>query len=114
DYLLLLTNIGTLFAFVIVCAAEPIMRKLYPNAARPFRVPGSPFVPILGVLTCLMLMFSLPWENWHRLFVRMAIGLAIYFFYGRKHSVMAVNLEQEVGEHGASSANASTNREPSA
>jgi APA family basic amino acid/polyamine antiporter len=104
DFLLLLTNIGTLFAFVIVCAAVMIMRKIYPNAERPFRCPAVPLVPILGVLCCLMLMFSLPWENWWRLFFWMGIGLCIYFFYGRKHSVMAQHLAKEIAEHGAGGA----------
>src|SRR5205807_9706301 len=104
DYLLLLTNIGTLFAFVIVCAAVLIMRRLYPNAQRPFRCPWVPFVPIMGVLACLMLMFSLPWENWTRLFVWMAIGLIIYFSYGRKRSVMAKHLAQELAAHGTGGA----------
>ena len=104
DFLLLLTNIGTLFAFVIVCTAVLIMRKKYPDAERPFRCPWVPFVPIMGVLCCLMLMFSLPWENWWRLFAWMAIGLVIYFAYGRKHSVMTVNLSREIAEHGAGGA----------
>src|SRR3984957_17631985 len=67
DALLLLTNIGTLFAFVIVCAAVLIMRWTNPDAERPFRAPFYPAVPILGILSCLMLMFSLPVENWYRL-----------------------------------------------
>src|SRR5205085_11744716 len=104
DYLLLLTNIGTLFAFVVVCLAVLIMRKKYPNAERPFRCPWVPFVPVLGVLACLMLMFSLPWANWYRLFIWMAIGLVIYFFYGRKHSVMTTNLSHEIAAHGAGGA----------
>src|SRR4030095_14311108 len=57
-----LTNIGTLFAFVVVCAAVLIMRRLEPNAERPFRAPLSPFVPVAGILTCLMLIISLPEE----------------------------------------------------
>lgn len=83
-----LVNIGTLFAFVIVCAAVLIMRKTNPEAERPFRAPLVPFVPIAGILTCLLLMFSLPEENWLRLFIWLAIGMVIYFGYGRKHSVM--------------------------
>ncbi|MDP4175176.1 MAG: amino acid permease [Bacteroidota bacterium] len=83
-----LVNIGTLFAFVIVCAAVLIMRRTHPEAERPFRSPWVPFIPIMGILTCLMLMFSLPEENWLRLFVWLAIGFVIYFGYGRKHSVM--------------------------
>jgi APA family basic amino acid/polyamine antiporter len=105
DALLHLTNIGTLLAFVIVCAAVLIMRKKYPNAERPFRCPWVPFVPIMGVLTCLMLMFSLPSENWWRLLVWLGIGFVIYFFYGRKHSVMAAkNLSAEIAEHGTGGA----------
>ena len=83
-----LVNIGTLFAFVIVCAAVLIMRKTHPNAERPFRAPFVPVVPILGIAICLLLMFSLPKENWLRLFVWLGIGVVIYIFYGRKHSVM--------------------------
>jgi APA family basic amino acid/polyamine antiporter len=86
DALLLMTNIGTLFAFMIVCAAVFIMRRTNPDAKRPFRAPLYPIVPILGVLTCLMLMFSLPVENWYRLIVWMAIGFVIYFSYGYWHS----------------------------
>ncbi|PYQ60832.1 MAG: amino acid permease [Acidobacteria bacterium] len=112
DALLLLTNIGTLFAFVIVCAAVLIMRRIYPNAERPFRCPWVPFIPIMGVLSCLMLMFSLPWDNWVRLFGWMAIGLVIYFSYGRKHSVMALNLAKEIAEHGAGGAYTSGTHEP--
>jgi len=62
-----LVNIGTLLAFVIVCAAVLIMRRTHPEAERPFRAPLVPFVPIAGILLCLLLMFSLPWENWLRL-----------------------------------------------
>ena len=83
-----LVNIGTLFAFVIVCAAVLIMRRTNPDAERPFRAPFVPFVPIAGILTCLLLMFSLPAENWLRLFVWLAIGFIIYFFYGRHHSIL--------------------------
>ena len=111
DALLHLTNIGTLLAFVIVCAAVLIMRKKYPNAERPFRCPWVPFVPIMGVLSCLMLMFSLPYENWWRLFVWLALGLVIYFTYGRKHSVMTLNLAREIAEHGTGGAYTSGTRE---
>jgi APA family basic amino acid/polyamine antiporter len=83
-----LVNIGTLFAFVVVCAAVLIMRKTNPEAERPFRAPFVPLVPILGIITCLILMFSLPVENWLRLFGWLAIGMLIYFFYGKKHSIM--------------------------
>src|SRR3954468_3850450 len=86
DALLHMTNIGTLFAFVIVCAAVLIMRRTNPEAKRPFRAPFYPFVPILGILTCLMLMFSLPVENWYRLIVWMVLGFLLYFAYGHSHS----------------------------
>jgi len=84
-----LVNIGTLFAFVIVCLAVLVMRATHPEVKRPFRCPMVPLVPILGVLFCLLLMFSLPGENWLRLFVWMAVGLVLYDVYGRKHSILA-------------------------
>jgi APA family basic amino acid/polyamine antiporter len=93
DALLHLTNIGTLFAFVIVCAAVLIMRRTNPDAPRPFRCPMVPLVPILGILMCLLLMFSLPAANWLRLFAWLAIGMVIYFFYGRHHSVIRKQME---------------------
>ncbi|MEI6652107.1 MAG: amino acid permease [Chlorobiaceae bacterium] len=83
-----LVNIGTLFAFVVVCSAVLIMRKTHPDANRPFRAPLVPFVPIAGILTCLTLMFSLPVENWIRLIGWLVIGVVIYYFYGRKHSAL--------------------------
>lgn len=84
-----LVNIGTLLAFIIVCAAVLIMRHTNPQAERPFRVPLFPAVPILGIGICILLMFSLPAENWLRLVVWLLIGLVIYFTYSRRHSVMA-------------------------
>ncbi len=99
-----MANIGTLFAFVVVCAAVMVMRKTHPEAKRPFRAPFVPVVPILGILTCLLLMFSLPEGNWYRLIVWLLIGLGIYFFYGRYHSVMARHLDQEVARHAAAAA----------
>jgi APA family basic amino acid/polyamine antiporter len=86
DALLHMTNIGTLFAFLIVCVAVLIMRQTNPNADRPFRAPFYPVVPILGILSCLLLMFSLPVENWYRLIAWLAAGLLIYFLYGYRHS----------------------------
>jgi len=87
--LLSLVSMGTLLAFVIVCAAVLILRRIHPEAERPFRAPLVPAVPILGIAICLLLMFSLPSENWLRLVVWLVIGLAIYFGYGRRHSLMA-------------------------
>jgi APA family basic amino acid/polyamine antiporter len=97
-----MTSIGTLFAFVIVCGAVLVMRRTNPKANRPFRAPFVPLVPILGILTCLLLMFSLPAENWYRLIIWLVIGLVIYFLYGRRHSVMANfrSTEHELKAHG--------------
>src|SRR5262249_37553536 len=84
-----MTSIGTLFAFVIVCGAVMVMRRTNPDAARPFRAPLVPLIPILGIFTCLLLMFSLPAENWYRLIIWLVVGFNIYFGYGRYRSVMA-------------------------
>src|SRR5438552_7724556 len=99
-----MTSIGTLFAFVIVCGAVLVMRKTNPNANRPFRAPLVPLVPILGIFTCLLLMFSLPAENWYRLIIWLLIGLVIYFLYGRRHSVMSKHIQHEIQTHGISPA----------
>src|SRR5689334_8221407 len=99
-----MTSIGTLFAFVIVCSAVMVMRRTNPNANRPFRAPFVPLVPILGIATCLLLMFSLPYENWYRLIIWLIIGLVIYFLYGRRHSVMARHTAHEIATHGISPA----------
>jgi APA family basic amino acid/polyamine antiporter len=87
--LLTLVNMGTLLAFVIVCAGVLVMRRTHPEARRPFRVPLVPLLPLLGIASCLLLMFSLPPENWLRIVVWAAIGLAIYFGYGRRRSILA-------------------------
>ena len=81
-----LTNIGTLFAFALVCSGVIVLRKKDPNRARPFRVPFVPFFPILGVLMCIALMLSLPIETWLRFFGWLIMGLAIYFLYSVRHS----------------------------
>jgi APA family basic amino acid/polyamine antiporter len=106
DWLLHLTNIGTLFAFVIVCAAVLVMRRINPDAHRPFRCPFVPVVPILGIGACLLLMFSLPAGNWLRLFGWMVLGLVIYYFYGRHHSLLGKELRGELAARGASGAGA--------
>jgi len=105
DALLQMTNIGTLFAFAVVCTAVLIMRKTNPEAERPFRCPMVPLVPILGILCCLMLMLSLPAANWLRLLGWLGFGLVIYFVYSRHHSVMAAQrLQLHIARHGASPA----------
>lgn len=81
-----MVSIGTLFAFVLVCVGILVLRKSLPNAIRPFKTPLVPFVPVMGILVCLYLMYSLPNESWFRLLIWMAIGVAFYFLYGKKHS----------------------------
>jgi APA family basic amino acid/polyamine antiporter len=81
-----LVSIGTLTAFAIVCGGVLALRRTAPTLARPFRVPCSPFVPIAGVVSCLALMFALPDATWIRLVVWLAIGVAIYGLYSRRHS----------------------------
>ncbi len=81
-----LVSIGTLLAFVIVCAGILVLRYSQPELVRPFRTPFVPFVPVGGVLVCGWLMWNLPRDTWLRLIIWMAIGLVIYFLYGRNHS----------------------------
>ncbi|HJP85500.1 MAG TPA: amino acid permease [Gemmatimonadaceae bacterium] len=84
-----LVSIGTLLAFVIVCAGVIALRYKSPNIARPFRTPLVPLVPILGILICGYMMYSLPRATWERLIIWMIIGLVIYFAYSRSHSKLA-------------------------
>ncbi len=84
-----LSNIGTLFAFILVSIAVLILRKRQPDRPRSFRVPWTPFIPIASVVSCFILMASLTVENWLRFFVWLLIGLCVYHFYGRKHSELA-------------------------
>ena len=95
-----LVNIGTLLAFIIVCTAVLIMRYRHPEIKRPFRCPWVPLVPLLGIAFCLLLMFSLPAENWFRLIGWLLLGIVIYFGYGRYHSVLARMRNREI--HGGS------------
>ncbi len=83
-----LTNIGTLLAFVIVCAAVWILRVRRPDLPRPFKAPMVPLVPILGISISLLLMLSLPLDTWIRLLVWLAIGMIFYWTYGRNHSLV--------------------------
>jgi basic amino acid/polyamine antiporter, APA family len=83
-------------AFVIVCTAVLIMRRSHPEFERPFRCPFVPLVPVLGIVFCLVLMFSLPAENWLRLILWLLIGFAVYFGYGRYHSVLARMRHREI------------------
>jgi APA family basic amino acid/polyamine antiporter len=79
----LLVSMGTLLAFAIVCTGVLILRKTAPDSPRPFKTPGMPWVPAVGTLICIYLMTGLPLPTWIRLFVWLAVGLAIYFSYGR-------------------------------
>ncbi len=81
-----LVSIGTLFAFLIVCGGVLVLRYTRPDIPRPFKTPLVPFVPGLGILSCLYLMSGLPWDTWFRLLAWMAIGLIIYFTYGIRKS----------------------------
>jgi basic amino acid/polyamine antiporter, APA family len=81
-----MTSIGTLFAFILVCAGVIILRKSDPDAKRTFRTPWVPFVPILGMIVCGAMIFGLGWPNWVRLGIWMLIGFVIYFSYGKKNA----------------------------
>jgi basic amino acid/polyamine antiporter, APA family len=81
-----MTSIGTLFAFVLVCIGVLVIRKQQPDAPRAFRTPFVPLVPILGVLSCLGMMVFLPLDTWLRLIAWMAIGMIIYYAYGKKRA----------------------------
>ena len=85
-----LVSIGTLLAFVIVCIGVLVLRYRHPEIPRVFRTPWVPFVPIAGALVTLLQMVFLPLDTWIRLFVWMAIGIVIYFFYSRKHSRLRI------------------------
>ena len=81
-----MTSIGTLFAFMLVCAGVWIMRVRRPEVPRGFRVPALPVVAVLGIITCGAMIFGLGWPNWLRLAVWLVIGIVYYLAYGRRHS----------------------------
>jgi len=81
-----MTSIGTLFAFILVCAGVWIMRVRNPELERGFRVPAAPLVATLGIITCGAMIYGLGWTNWMRLLVWLVIGLIFYFSYGKHHS----------------------------
>ena len=89
-----LVSIGTLFAFVIVAIGILVLRKTRPELSRPFKVPAVWVVAPLSAITSLLLMASLPLDTWIRLIVWMAIGLIIYFAYGRHHSKLARSMDK--------------------
>jgi len=81
-----LTNIGTLFAFVLVSAGVIVLRIVEPQRARPFRAPWVPITPIISILACLYLMWQLPGVTWKRFGIWLVVGLVFYFSYGARHS----------------------------
>jgi APA family basic amino acid/polyamine antiporter len=81
-----MTSIGTLFAFILVCAGIWILRVRSPELERGFRVPAVPVVSTLGIIVCAAMIYGLGWTNWMRLIVWLVIGLVFYFCYGKKHS----------------------------
>jgi APA family basic amino acid/polyamine antiporter len=83
-----LTNIGTLFAFVLVSAGVIFLRRAEPDRPRPFRVPWVPFTPLISIAACLYLMLQLPYVTWIRFGIWLAIGLVFYFLYGYRNSVL--------------------------
>ena len=89
DEVVQLTNIGTLFAFVLVCVGILILRVREPDRPRKFRVPFSPVTPVLGIVMCLVLMAGLPLLTWIRFGIWLLAGLAIYFLYGARRSRLA-------------------------
>ncbi len=86
-----LTNIGTLFAFILVAIGVIVLRKTDPDRPRPFRTPFVPWVPMLAVLMCGYLMIELPWVTWIRFGIWLAIGIVFYWMYGYRHSVLRGN-----------------------
>jgi APA family basic amino acid/polyamine antiporter len=84
-----LSNIGTLFAFVLVSVAVIVLRKKQPERPRSFRCPMVPLFPILSIVCCVVLMAGLPLLTWLRFFLWLLVGLVIYFLFSRKHSVLA-------------------------
>jgi basic amino acid/polyamine antiporter, APA family len=84
-----MTSIGTLFAFILVCAGVWIMRVRRPDVPRGFVVPALPVVAVLGIIVCGSMIYGLGWTNWVRLGIWLLIGLVFYFGYGRSHSRLA-------------------------
>jgi APA family basic amino acid/polyamine antiporter len=81
-----MTSIGTLFAFILVCAGVWIMRVKRPDVERGFVVPALPFVALAGIIVCGAMIYGLGWTNWLRLAAWLALGLVLYFAYGKSHS----------------------------
>jgi basic amino acid/polyamine antiporter, APA family len=91
-----MTSIGTLFAFMLVCAGVWILRRRRPDLERAFKVPALPVVSILGIVVCGSMIYGLGWTNWMRLFVWLAIGLIIYFTYSSRHSKVQSAISDDI------------------
>ena len=104
-----LISIGTLLAFAVVCIGVVVLRKIAPQARRPFRTPWVPLVPMMGLLSCLILMLSLPAGTWIRLVVWTGLGLLVYAAYGRRHSRLSREAARRSDEF-ASTPNRSSTR----
>lgn len=89
-----LVNIGTLAAFVLVCAGVIVLRYKQPDLPRPFKTPCSPLIPLLGMAFCIYLMISLPSITWLRFLLWLIIGMIVYFSYSRHHSLLAASIQQ--------------------
>jgi APA family basic amino acid/polyamine antiporter len=92
-----MTSIGTLFAFILVCAGVWILRRQRPDLPRAFRVPAVPLIATLGIIVCGAMIYGLGWTNWMRLLVWLAIGLAFYFSYGKAHSRLEAESQSAAG-----------------
>lgn len=91
-----MVNIGTLFAFVLVCVGVVVLRRTRPDLKRGFRVPLVPLVPILAVLACAWLMINLSAFTWIRFIIWMVIGVVVYLAYGARHSVLGMRERMEL------------------
>ena len=95
-----LVNVGTLFAFAIVCTGVIVLRYTSPDTPRPFKTPGAPVVPLLGIFCCVYLMVNLPWITLLRFVVWMALGMVVYFTFSRKNSLLSPQNMQVSGVDG--------------
>lgn len=113
-----MVSIGTLFAFILVCAGVMVMRRTMPEQERAFRVPLVPLIPMLGILSCLIVAFSLPADTWIRLVVWMLIGFDIYYHYGYRRSRLeqsanaASATKNQSTQSGQSAASAQSSQSP--
>lgn len=105
DEMVDLTNIGTLFAFILVCGGVIILRATDPGRARPFRVPGGYIIPILGIISCIYLMYFLPSTSWFRFAAWLNLGFVVYIAYGATHSRLTGRAQSaDANQHDAETA----------